>query len=218
MSTEKTPEATIPVLGENKSGWGVENMPNPKGVGLVQARWDLCIGCGACEMACSMFHYGEINRELSRIKIYRYHVPIPKYVQNVCCQCAEEERECEKACPLDPPVIHYDKEKFHMVVDAERCLGHKCGKCRKACPASVPCFYPPEQNCALVCDLCERDGVRKPQCVEVCPTYALEYMAPQFPQHLERIHPDDKAAYLAKRLYPLSKDRIQQTPEEIWGE
>jgi len=218
MTTEKAPEATIPVLGANKSGWGVEDMPNPKGVGLIQARWDLCIGCGACEMACSMFHYGDINRELARIRIYRYHVPIPKSVQNICCQCAAEERECEKACPLDPPVIHYDKEKFHMVVDADRCLGYKCGKCRKACPASVPCFYPPEQNCALVCDLCERDGVRKPQCVEVCPTYALEYMAPQFPQHLERIHPDDKAAYLAKRLYPLSKDRIQQTPEEIWGE
>ena len=218
MSTEKTPEATIPVLGENKTGWGVENMPNPKGVGLIQARWDLCIGCGACEMACSMFHYGDINRELSRVRIYRYHVPIPKSVQNICCQCAAEERECEKACPLDPPVIHYDKEKFHMAVDAERCLGYKCGKCRKACPASVPCFYPPEQNCALVCDLCERDGARKPQCVEVCPTYALEYMAPQFPQHLERIHPDDKATYLAKRLYPLSKDRIQRTPEEIWGE
>jgi len=218
MPTEKAPDSAIPVLGANKSGWGVEDMPNPKGVGLIQARWDLCIGCGACEMACSMFHYGDINRELSRIRIYRYHLPIPKSVQNICCQCTPEERECEKACPVDPPVIHYNKEKFHMTVDADRCLGYKCGKCRKACPAAVPCFYPPEQNCALVCDLCERDGVRKPQCVEVCPSYALEYMAPQFPQHLERIHPNDKAAYLAKRLYPLPKDRVQRPPEEIWRE
>ena len=216
MSTEKASESTIPVLGAHKSGWGVENFPNPPGVGLIQARWDLCIGCGACEAACTLFHYGDINRELSRIRIYRYHLPIPKSVQNTCCQCAQEERECEKACPLDPPVIHYDKEKFHMTVDADRCLGSSCRQCADACPAAVPRFYPPEHDSCQVCDLCERDGVRKPQCVEACPAYALEYMAPQFPQHLERIHPDEKAAYLAKRLYPLPKDRIQRPPEEIW--
>ena len=216
MSTENAQGKTIPVLGENKSGWGVENMPNPNGAALIQARWDLCIGCGACEMACSMFHYGVINRELSRIRIYRYHLPIPKSVQNVCCHCTQEERECEKACPVDPPVIHYDKEKFHMVVDADRCLGSSCAQCADACPASVPCFYPPEHDYSLVCDLCERGGVRKPQCVEVCPAFALEYMAPQFPPHLERIHPDDKGSYLAKRLYPLPKDKVQRPPEEIW--
>jgi anaerobic carbon-monoxide dehydrogenase iron sulfur subunit len=216
MSTEKTEKTAIPVLGADKAGWGVENMPNPKGVGLIQARWDLCIGCGACEAACSMFHYGVINRELSRIRIYRYHIPVPKSVQNVCCQCSQEERECEKACPVDPPVISFDKEKLHMVVDEERCLGYKCGKCLKACPASVPRFYPVARKAVMVCDLCEKNGVRKPQCVEICPSYALEYLDPRFPQHLERVHPDEKASYLSKRLYPLTKERIQVPPEEIW--
>jgi hypothetical protein len=42
-------------------------------------------------------------------------------------------------------------------------------------------------------------------------------MAPKFPQHLERIHPDEKAALLAKRLYPLPEDRVIRLPEEIWG-
>jgi hypothetical protein len=54
--------------------------------------------------------------------------------------------------------------------------------------------------------------------VEVCPNFALEYMAPQFPQHLERIHPDQKAEYLSKRLYPLPKDKIQIPPEELFKE
>jgi Fe-S-cluster-containing hydrogenase component 2 len=218
MSTEKAPEAAIPVLGADKSGWGVENMPSPKGVGLIQARWDLCIGCGTCEMACSMFHYGVINRELARVRIYRYHLPIPKSVQNICCQCPQEERECEKACPIDPPVIHYDQEKLHMVVDYDRCLGSSCGQCAEACPAAVPRFYPPEHDYSLVCDLCERNGVRKPQCVEACPCFALEFLEPRFPQHLERVHPDDKASCLSKRLYPLPKDRVQRPPEEIWKE
>lgn len=165
---EKLKTKTL-VPGEGKTGWGVENMPDPSGVALIQARWDLCIGCGICEIACSVFHHGVINRELSRIRIYRYHLPLPKSVQNICCQCSEQERECEKACPLDPPVIYYDKEKSHMVVDEERCLGAKCGKCLKACPAKVPRFYNPDHNYAMVCDLCERNGVRRPQCVEMCP-------------------------------------------------
>jgi Fe-S-cluster-containing hydrogenase component 2 len=165
-----------------------------------------------------MKHFGVIHREMSRIRIYRYLLPVPKSVQNVCCQCPEKERECEKACPQDPPVIHYDKEKFHMVVDQDRCLGSSCGQCQEACPAHVPLFYPPEADYPLVCDLCETNGERRPQCIEVCPNYALEYMAPQFPQHLERIHPDQKAEYLSKRLYPLPKDRLQIPPEELFPE
>lgn len=202
---------------EEKSGWGIEDIPYPKGVAYISPRWDLCVGCGNCEMACSMFHYGVINRELSRIRIYRYLLPLPKSVQNVCSQCPERERECQKACPVDPPAIYYDEKQFHMVVDEGRCLGSDCGQCREACPANVPRFYPPDNNFSMVCDLCEKGGKRQPQCVELCPSSALEYISPEIPHHLERIHPDIKADSLAKRLYPLPKDRAIRLPEEIWG-
>lgn len=202
---------------ERKKGWGVENLPLPEGVALVEARWDLCIGCGYCEIACSMFHHGLINRELSRIRIFRYLLPAPKSVQNLCCQCADQERECEKACPLDPPVISYDHERFRMSVDEARCLGHKCGRCLKACPAGVPRFYPALQKAVFVCDLCEKNGLRRPRCVEVCPAFALEFMVPQFPQHLQRIHPDEKAACMAERLVPLPRNEAQISPEELFG-
>ncbi len=139
-------------------------------------------------------------------------------MQATCSQCQEEERQCQKACPVDPPVISYDKAKQHMVVDSERCLGPKCAKCRKACPAAIPRFYAPAADYALVCDLCEVNGERRPECVEVCPNQALEYMGPQFPHHLERIHPDQKAECLSKRLYPLPKDRVQIPPEELFKE
>ena len=56
----------------DKPGWGVENMPYPRGLAYISLRWDRCLGCGLCEIACSMAHYGVINRELSRIRIYRY--------------------------------------------------------------------------------------------------------------------------------------------------
>jgi carbon-monoxide dehydrogenase iron sulfur subunit len=202
-----------------KTGWGVENIKCPSGVGYIQARWDLCTGCGMCELACSMQHYGEMKRELSRIRIYRYLIPTPKSVQNLCMQCSEAERECQKACPNDPPVIHFDDKNNHMTVDVDRCLGSGCAMCADACPAKVPRFSPPEHDHAMVCDLCEKDGVRRPQCVEVCPNYALEYMPPPFPtfpRHLERVHPDEKANLLANRLYPLTKDKPMIMPSEIW--
>ena len=218
MSKPTQPEAKELILGQGREGWGAEDMPPPEKAGLIQTRWDRCVGCGACEVACAMFHYGVLNRELSRIRIFRYQLPLPKSVQNVCCQCTEEERECQKACPVDPPAIHYDEEKHHMTVDTDRCLGSSCAECAAACPAEVPRFYPDFHDHSMVCDLCERDGVRKPQCVEICPHHALEFMRPQFPPHLERIHPDDKAEYLSKRLYPLPKDKVQLPPEDIWGE
>lgn len=217
MGNQEKASPENPVMPAVKTGWGIENLPYPKGVALVMARWDLCIGCGACEMVCSMFHHGVINRGLSRIRIYRYQTPVPKSVQNVCCQCAVEERECQKACPIDPPSIYYDDEEKHMTVNKETCLGSSCARCQEACPAHVPVFYPPEHDHPLVCDLCYRDGARKPRCVEICPSYALEFMEPTFPQHLQRVHPDEKAEALARRLYPLTGDRIQQSPEEIWG-
>ena len=112
---------------------------------------------------------------------------------------------------------HYDDELKHMVVDEDQCLGSDCGECLEACPADIPRFYPPDNDFSMVCDLCEKDGKRRPQCVEICPTQALEFVRPKIPHHLERIHPDEKAASIAKRLYPLSKDRVIRLPEEIWG-
>lgn len=202
---------------QKKNGWGIEDMPYPEGTAYISSRWDLCVGCGACELACSMFHHGVINRELSRVRIYRYLLPLPKSVQNVCSQCSEKERECQKACPIDPPAIYYDEDLLHMVVDEDICTGSGCMECLEACPADIPRFYPPEYDFSMVCDLCEKDGKRQPQCVDICPTQALEFVTPKFPQHLERIHPDEKAASLAKRLYPMPKDRVIRLPEEIWG-
>jgi formate hydrogenlyase subunit 6/NADH:ubiquinone oxidoreductase subunit I len=49
----------------NKKGWGLERISSPQGVALIQTRRDLCIGCGACELVCSMKHFSLINRELS---------------------------------------------------------------------------------------------------------------------------------------------------------
>jgi Fe-S-cluster-containing hydrogenase component 2 len=207
-----------------KEGWGVDNVPYPEGIAHIKARYDLCVGCGICEMECSMFHFGVINRKLSRIKIHKYLLPLPKSIQAVCAQCQpSQERKCEKACPINPPAIYFDEKTLHMNVDMYRCLGGKCGKCAEACGADVIHYYPPDHDYALVCDLCEKDGERKPRCVDACPANALEYM-PAFsvtspaiktppyaigsPSYYLRIHPNENAELWSKRLRPLSKDKV----------
>jgi Fe-S-cluster-containing hydrogenase component 2 len=195
-------------------GWGMENYPYPaKGVAYIECDELKCVGCGICQMACSMRHHGVINKDLSRIQVRKYLVPLPKAVQVVCVQCEPEERECEKACPLKTKAIHYDKETQHMVVDQERCLGQKCLLCMKACPAGAIRTYPAVLPKPFVCDLCdpENTGNRKPSCVDVCPYNALYYRSSLdksgiMMHDVLRIHPDEKAELIRKRLYPMPKD------------
>ena len=204
---------------ETQKGWGIDNIPYPEGNALINTRDLNCVGCGICEMACAYFHYGVLNRELSRIRIHKLMTPLTKSLQTVCAQCGSEERDCEKACPVDPPVIHYDDEARRMSVDVERCLGEKCGKCATACGGDAIHFYPPEHDYAIVCDLCERDGVRQPMCVDVCPSQALEYMpARAYPflkeaPHLWRISAEEKVELIHKRTYPLGWDSLGVTEE-----
>ncbi len=196
-------------------GWGMENYPNPVGGAFIECEEMKCVGCGICQMACSMKHFGVINKELARIQVRKYLLPLPKAVQVTCVQCREEERECEKACPVKPSAITFDKKTLHMVVDEERCLGVKCGKCREACSAKAVRFYPSVTPKAFVCDLCdtENSGERKPECVDVCPYGALYYKSTSvrfdyWIQDSMRKHADEKAELIRKRLYPLKRESM----------
>src|SRR4030042_1243103 len=106
-------------------GWGMENYPFPIGPAFIECQEMKCVGCGICQMACSVKHFGVINKELARIQVRKYLLPLPKAVQVTCVQCPDEERECEKACPLDPPAIYFDKDLRHMVSARESCLGER---------------------------------------------------------------------------------------------
>ena len=197
-------------------GWGMENYPYPQGAAFIECDEMKCVGCGICQMACSMKHFGVINKELSRIQVRKYLLPLPKAVQVTCVQCSDEERECEKACPVSPPAIYFDNDLLHMVVAEERCLGEKCLQCRAACPAKAIRIYPSVSPTPFVCDLCdtENTGNRQPECVNVCPYNALYFLRSadhRFAfavQDLTRKHADEKAGLIAKRLYPLPRESM----------
>ena len=196
-------------------GWGKENYPYPSGVAFIECDEMKCVGCGICQMACSMQHFGVINKDLARIQVRKYLLPISKGIQVTCSQCQEEERECEKACPVDPPAIYYHPDLLHMVLDQERCLGQDCLMCREACSAKAIRNHASLSPMPFVCDLCdtENNGKRDPQCVNVCPTGALYFKDLEargwYPiRDFMRKHADEKAEMIAKRLYPLIKDSM----------
>jgi Fe-S-cluster-containing dehydrogenase component len=202
---------------ENKpeaAGWGQENYPYPRGIAFIECDEMKCVGCGICQMACSMYHFGVINKDLARIEVRKYLLPISKAVQVTCSQCQEEERECQKACPLDPPAVYFDNDRLHMVIDQERCLGQKCLLCREACPSKAIKNHPQLSPKPFVCDLCdtENNGNRNPQCVNVCPAGALYFknMAPfgYSIRDFTRKPAEEKAELIARRLYPLPKESM----------
>jgi carbon-monoxide dehydrogenase iron sulfur subunit len=215
-----SPGAAMNPAGQAK-GWGLRDYPYPAGAAYIEADEMKCTGCGICQMACSMQHFGRLNKELSCIQIRKYLLPLPKAVQVTCVQCPEGERECEAACPLKPAAIHYDKNTRHMVVDKDRCMGDKCLRCKKACPADAIRAYPAAGKIPFLCDLCDvkNTGARDPQCINICPCGALNYVqaadsrfAYQY-NDVFRIHADQKAEFIARRLYPLKKESMWRPAE-----
>lgn len=210
----KQEEKAAQSVEPSAKGWGKENYPFPEGAAYIECDELKCVGCGICQMACSMHHFGVINKELSRIQVRKYLLPLPKAVQVTCVQCPPQERECEKSCPLNPPAVYFDTSSLHMVIDQERCLGKKCLICQRACSAKAIRIYPSVSPKPFVCDLCDTDnkGKREPQCVNVCPYGALAFKAVVrygLPlSDILRLHADEKAELIARRLYPLTKEKM----------
>ena len=82
--------------------WGREIYPPPKGTAFIDSDVMKCVGCGLCAEACSMRHFGVINKDFARIYVRKFLLPLPKAIIVTCSQCQEEERPCEDACPTDP--------------------------------------------------------------------------------------------------------------------
>ena len=208
-------------MESKEEGWGQKNYPYPQGTAFIECDEMKCVGCGICQMACSMHHFGVINKDLARIQMHKYLLPISKAVQVTCSQCQAEERECEKACPLDPPAVYYDNNSLHMVLDQERCLGDSCLLCREACPAKAIRNHPSASPKPFVCDLCdtENNGERYPQCINVCPAGALYFKDLEsfgYPvRDFTRKSTDEKSEMIATRLYPMTKESMWEPERRL---
>ncbi len=151
---------------------------------FIKTNFDLCTGCGICQLACSASHSDEkdtsgnkstsiknplpargYNPRLSRLRIINkrenlYHKPV------VCNQC--KNAYCMNVCPAKA----YERDDLGFVVlNEQKCVG--CGICVEYCPEKV-IYVSRDTKKAVKCDMCHGD----PACVKACPTGALELARP----------------------------------------
>lgn len=166
----------------------------------IIVKWDKCVGCRKCEVACSTSHHGVINPELSAIRIYEAY-PGPMNIPIVCSYCSDH--PCVEACPTE--ALSYDGKRFLFQLDTTKCT--KCGLCVDACRErrSKALRLHPTLRHPIVCDLCGGE----PQCVKVCDFGVLEFLpstlifdGKHFASPAETIAED-----MAEKWYPASKEK-----------
>jgi len=117
-----------------------------------------CIGCRACEVACSL--RTNTPYDLTRSNILGTRVQGETFF-SVCLHC--QKPDCVLVCPVG--AIHQEGRGI-VQIDEKRCVG--CGLCSVSCPYGGIRFSPSR---TLKCDLCGG----QPLCVALCPQGALEY-------------------------------------------
>ena len=127
-----------------------------------------CIGCHACEHACS-----ECETHKGHSMIHIEYVERSTSVQTVpvvCMHCHSP--TCADVCPAD--AIKRSADGRVMTARKPRCIG--CSNCVLACPFGVPKMMT-EFDLMMKCDMCyDRTSTgRKPMCATVCPSGALYY-------------------------------------------
>jgi formate dehydrogenase iron-sulfur subunit len=151
-----------------------------------------CIGCKACQTACS--EWNDLRDDVGTAAAGVYDNPtdltakswtVMRFTEyeneakgtlewlirkDGCMHC--EDPGCLKACPSPGAIVQY----ANGIVDfkSEHCVG--CGYCVTGCPFNVPRISQ-KDNKAYKCSLCsDRVAVgQEPACVKTCPTGAIMF-------------------------------------------
>lgn len=162
--------------------------------GTVDVRYNLCIGCRECELACSARQEAGYWPAAARIRIVQAG-PGPLDIPVLCHRCSDP--PCVAACPPKVKALARDQESGVVQVDPARCVGFKCGACARACPADAITFHPVSRM-PLFCDLCGGD----PACVKVCAPAAITFLpGSSFDGRHYARPPGEIAAQVAMGLY-----------------
>ena len=123
----------------------------------------LCRDCQTCTLACSLYHEGECNLGLARLRVTK---DMARYAFDVlmCRHC--DVPDCMLACPADAMLVD---DRGVVIISHDNCT--RCGACAVGCPHDA-IFYDEVTDRYLKCDLCtgREEG---PLCVELCPVGAL---------------------------------------------
>ena len=87
-----------------------------------------CVGCGSCELACSLIKESEFRPSLSRITAYRFEAGVN--VPMTCQQC--DDAPCISVCKTE--ALSRD-DKNVVKVDSSKCIG--CRMCVWPVPSGI---------------------------------------------------------------------------------
>ena len=143
-----------------------------------------CIGCHACEHACS-----ECETHKGQSMIHIEYVERSTSVQTVpvvCMHCHSP--TCADVCPAD--AIKRSADGRVMTARKPRCIA--CSNCVLACPFGVPKMMD-ALDLMMKCDMCydRTSADLRPMCATVCPSQALSYVPPPKIAADRREHPVD---------------------------
>ena len=124
---------------------------------------DLCRGCQACTLACSLWHEGVCGPSLARLWVSK-DLAVYAFQVGICHHC--DSPECVAACPVDAMSLD---ERGVVIIHEDACI--RCGACAESCPYDA-ILYDETLDRYLKCDLCagRESG---PLCAELCPVGAL---------------------------------------------
>ncbi len=160
----------------------------------VLIRYERCVGCLSCELACAVAHsesktlfgaIGEAKRPLKRIFV---HQAGAKKVPLNCRHCGEA--PCLDACIAGS--MYRTGDGIVTNEGGERpCVG--CWMCVMVCPYGV-IRSQLDEKLAVKCDRNCLDDAGVPACVRACPTGALVY------DSIEGFSEDRRKEFLAKAI------------------
>lgn len=123
-----------------------------------------CTGCRRCELACSLYHFGECNPRLSSIRVVCKEETKENFPVG-CANCSSA--ICMEVCPVQ--AIRLDATTGAVLIDGKRCIG--CKTCIIYCPFGTVGFNP-LTGVSFKCDLCQGN----PFCIQFCPSNAIRYL------------------------------------------
>jgi len=168
-----------------KSAKATEKVPQKEFVGVL-VDTTRCIGCRACEKACSEEHHlyvpdVENDHALQTVRntsekqwtvVNRYKTEKGDvFVKKQCMHCWQP--ACAAACLTN---AMYKTKEGPVIWRGNKCMG--CRFCMVSCPFNIPKFEyhnwnPKIQKCNLCWERLQQG--KKPACVQACPTGALMF-------------------------------------------